>query len=711
MNLKQILKQKLLPALLNIERRNAEFLRGLIQPRHIPAHPKRPPRRAVEVLITLLGIIGWGIFLRYYDRVSPTASLDLRHDRGAVRELAQEYLIGRAFDLTGYRRVVTFGSDWMTQIYLEREVGVPRMNQLVRDKIVPLWTWNARWFVPEQREEFRVSLLPTGEVVGFSRAIAEDAAGATIGEDAARRIAEDYLTADRGIDLSEWELYDAAAETKPNRVDHRLTWKKRGVEIGAGDLRISVTIQGDAVGGFDTWFRVPEAFSREYTEQRSRAQILSIGAMMTSMLFYAGIFLIWRQGFTAGIKIAGAAVAIGFIAGAVALLDSLNYLPLLDAGYNTAVNYGSYVLNRLLGYAASAMFNAVFVVFLLVPALWLTRAVWPRTHKIKPDVRDPWGHLARSAWRGMMLGGLMAAYMVIFYSIARGLGAWSPVRTPSLNLLATPFPFIAAIMIGLLPALLEELEYRALAIGLMTRLFEGRVWLALLISSLTWGFAHSGYVTDPIWLRGVELTISALLLTGLFFLLFDITTTIVAHYTYNATLTALVLVRSGQPLLVVTGMIAALLGLTPVIIWVILKVRAKIAPETPALTISVESQADWDAVQALGGPHIAGDRPPTQLVCLKDARGNLEGYAVGTITDVAGTQIGQVLHIFVTEQYRERYYGTALYRVLAEWFREQGIARVEAQVSLKDSGATTFWVVQGFNPAARVLRKRYSLKK
>ena len=91
-----------------IKRRGLDLLYSLIQPRRIPERPQGLPRIRVEILITVLGLIGWGIFLRYYDQVSPTASLDLRYDRAQIARLAEDYVQERGFDLQGYHRVVTF---------------------------------------------------------------------------------------------------------------------------------------------------------------------------------------------------------------------------------------------------------------------------------------------------------------------------------------------------------------------------------------------------------------------------------------------------------------------------------------------------------------------------------------------------------------------------------------------------------------------------
>jgi membrane protease YdiL (CAAX protease family) len=691
------------PAQTRVQRRLADGLYSLIQPDRIPDQPRRLPPIRVEVVITLLGLLGWVVFLRCYDQVSPVAAVDLRYDRAAIARIAEDYVRSRGLDVQGYRRATSFGPDREAQIYLERAVGVRRMNQLVRAKEVPVWTWTVRWFVPEQTEEVYVNVLPTGEVVGFDHILPEDAPGAAVTPAEAQQIAERFLQAEQGIALGDWTLYDVSATTRPQRTDHSLIWVKQGLDLGEGDLRIWVAVQGDRVGRFGTWVRVPEAFSRDFTQERSRAWLLDDIATGLSMLFLAGGVLVVLWGLYVGLKIGWAPVLAGAAAGLVDLLDSLNRLSLLGSGYDTAVDWQTYVLNTLANYLVSAAESAFLVAFLVVAAQWLLRAVWPRQDKLIPAPPRRGATFARSAWRGMMVGGLELAYLILFYTLAKGLGAWSPVRTPDVDLLATPLPFLAAVYIGLLPALTEELIFRGLGIGLMMRLTRGRTLLALLVPSVLWGFAHSSYLTDPIWLRGVELTISSLLLSGLFFLLFDLTTTIVAHYTYNAALIAIVLIRSGSPAFVITGLSALLLGLAPGLIVLLRRLLGRRPEEPGAVSIAAGGDEDWAQVPGWLAPPAEAGPSRQHLVCLRSASGELLGLAHGLVAgDGPENRYGLVVDIRVLEPYRSRYYGTALYKSLLEWFRAQGVDQVQAQVPMGNAGAATFWTVQGFRPFARL---------
>jgi hypothetical protein len=48
--------------------------------------------------------------------------------------------------------VVHFQQSWRASIYLQRTLGVAGTNRLVKAERLPVWTWNARWFKPQQEE-------------------------------------------------------------------------------------------------------------------------------------------------------------------------------------------------------------------------------------------------------------------------------------------------------------------------------------------------------------------------------------------------------------------------------------------------------------------------------------------------------------------------------------------------------------------------------
>jgi len=237
---------------------------------------QRLASRRFDVLLTLLGVLGIVLFLTLYNEAFPDATIDLALSRDQIAQRANDYLKSQGYDVSNYESVVDFSQSWWASVYLQRTLGVAETNRVVKAERLPIWTWNARWFKPQQQEEFSLELMPDGEVIGFSHTIAETEPGAALEPEAARTIAEKYLTADRQLNLNDLEETSASSQQQPGgRIDQRFEWKRRNFTVGgadgAGDLRRSIVVQGGRVGSYAYWLRVPEAFERDFAAQRNIA--------------------------------------------------------------------------------------------------------------------------------------------------------------------------------------------------------------------------------------------------------------------------------------------------------------------------------------------------------------------------------------------------------------------------------------------------------
>jgi N-acetylglutamate synthase-like GNAT family acetyltransferase len=656
--------------------------------------------KKIDLLLLVLGILGLVLFLIFYNQAFPLAALDLALSREQIAGRATDYMSGLGHDLSGYKTALTFDEDGLSSIYLQRTLGVPETNELARQGELPLWYWRMRWFKPFQKEEFRLTLMPDGTVVGLGHEILEDAPGADLPQEDARALAEAYLVEGQNWDLAEWELVTASSEAQPGgRGDHRFEWKRTGWDVGDSELKLAVVVQGDSVDGYNYWLQVPESFRRAYAEQRNRANFINSlayylaggGFGLVALLFFflghrRGIFP-WHEGLRAGLMV-----------GAVYLAADLNALPLSKAYYGTTQGYAVFWINELIGVFFNTMLITVMIMVLWAGGRYLARRVWPLQDRILPRSDDRWIALAGSTWRGLMVAGLHSGYMVLFYLLATQLlGGWTPMGAAPLNLYATPLPSLAALEIGIRPAFSEELAARLVGIGLVLVLTR-RKWLAVLIPGVLWAFAHLSYVRDPIYMRGVELTIVGLLY-GLVFLRFGLATTIVAHLTYNAGLIALPLLRAGQPGLVANGVLVVVVLLIPLVPGAVQLVRRRLkARPTPAAPVirpaieedlpgllSLESGQDWVTLL---------EDPAASVFCLF-AGEEMVGVAAGRLQG----DVGQISVLHVAPRWRRRYWGSRLAQALETALREQGAQTIEVTVPTREWPLARFWDGLGWKPA------------
>jgi ribosomal protein S18 acetylase RimI-like enzyme len=657
----------------------------------------RRHRRWLDFLLVALGSLGLMLFLALYNRAFPSAALDLALSREQIAALATEYMADLGYDLRGYETALTFEDAWLASVYLQRTLGIPGTNELAREGAVPLWFWQMRWFKPFQKEEFRLSLMPDGTLVAMGHDLLEDAPGADLPQEEAQGLAEAYLAEDRGWVLADWELVTASSQARPGgRTDHHFEWKQVAWAVGDSEMRLAVDVQGDRVDGYGHWLQVPEAFQRAYAEQRNRAGFINnlayyLGAggfSLVALLFFflghrRGIFP-WHEGLQAGLLV-----------GTVSLAAGLNTLPLSKAWYSTTQDYAVFWINQLLAVALNSMLIAGVIMVLWAGGRYLARRVWPLQDRILPRSDDRWIALGGCTWRGLMVAGLHSGYLVLFYLLAtRIFGGWTPMGRADVNLYATPLPALAALEGGVVPAVSEELVARLVGIGAVLALTR-RKWLALLIPGVLWAFAHLAYVRDPIYLRGVELTVVALLY-GVVFLRFGLATTIVAHLTYNAGLTALPLLRAGQPALVANGVLVVIVLVSPLLLGAIRLLRRRLGdrptPATPA--IRPAGEGDLPGLERLdaGQAWAAWLADPAAVVRCLYTGDELIGAAAGCLEG----EVGRVSALHVAPGWRRRYWGSHLAQALEAALKERGARWWEVTVPSGAWPLARFWDALGW---------------
>jgi GNAT superfamily N-acetyltransferase len=645
----------------------------------------------VDILIALLGVTGAIVFFTFYERALPSASVDVTISRSQAGEIATDYLRQIGDVPQDYKFALSFSGDSSPLYYLQRTLGVEESNKRMAQEEWPLYYWIARWFKPMEKEEFYVYLTPDGEFLGINHVIKEDAPGADISQDEAGIIAESFLSEFAGWDSSNWEQVEAASEARSGgRVDHTFEWKSRMFSAGDSELRYTITVQGDQVGYVDSWIKVPEAFTRKYASERDRAGFLNGVAYFLGLLVFlvAGVFGIamvrpdGRRALWPALLVAG-----------VSLGAYLNFMPLYPLSYGTTQDYTLFWVMGIVGAIVSTFFY-----FALVLAAWmggqaLSKLAWPRRDRILARGPERWLAFSRSAWRGLMIGGLQMGYVVLFYMLtSRYLGWWSPVTAEYSNLFATPFPFLYAFDIGLSAALTEELLFRMIGIAFFLWVFRNKqVWLALLIPGVLWSFAHSSYVTYPIYVRGVELTVVALFL-GFVFLKFDLFTTIMSHFTYNMMVVGIILLRSRESYYQMSGWVVVLtlaLPLVPGLFWTLKRFLSKKTPLPEALTVSPAAGSDLQKLSAL--PPKADwatllNQSNRTTLCLR-AEDELIGFVTGFVDERNSATLDGV---YVKPEWRRQYWGSTLMDTLREHFQGAGANEVRAVLFTKEKRPAAF---------------------
>ena len=127
-------------------------------------------------------------------------------------------------------------------------------------------------------------------------------------------------------------------------------------------------MQGNAIGGFGEYLKVPEAWQRDFKDIRSRNDTTGMIAalfMLLTMLAMLAVFfgriraqdIRWRT-----------ALVFGGIAAVLNLLAELNNFPVTQFYYATTDTYGSFLTQQLLFGLLTALGQGIFIFFLTAAA-------------------------------------------------------------------------------------------------------------------------------------------------------------------------------------------------------------------------------------------------------------------------------------------------------------------------------------------------------
>lgn len=517
------------------------------------------------LLWVALGIIGAIFAHKYFFRAFPEASVNFQVSRDQALKNAQSLVISLGEDVSSYQSAIIFTVDDKGKTYLERKLGLQEANRLMSSEL-NIWYWEVRFFKPQQEEEFRVRVNPAGNIAGYEHHVEEARAGPALDRSAARTLAEQFIAGKLALQQSAWDFLpeEVNSNKRSNRLDWSFTWEKHGFKAADAPYRMQVTLQGDRIGGEVQFLRVPEAWERDFAKLRSGNDFYTLVATIPYFFFLgAAIWLgisLTKQGRTSW----GLAIKLGVVVAAVLFLMQLNSWPLERMGYDTNQSYGTFVF---LQFAKAVLFGigSVLTISLVLPgAEPLYRATQPEQLRLGKTftlrgLRSK--EFFSSAVVGMSMASAHIGFIVAFYIAATHFGAWAPQELNYENSVSTPFPWISGVAIGLLASTNEEFTFRLFAIPFLRRITGSRI-LAVLIPAFCWSFLHSNYPQEPAYIRGIEIGLVGIV-AGMVMLRWGILATLIWHYTVDASLVGLFLIRSNSFYFKISGVIVAAAALAP----------------------------------------------------------------------------------------------------------------------------------------------------
>jgi len=524
----------------------------------------------IGLLLLLLAV--W-YQLENADRAFPEHTIDFQINRAESGTQSARFLKDIGFSMDGFRHATAFSYDQTAKTFLEKEVGLSAFDELL-DEHLCLWYWSNRWFKPLSKEEYRAHITPTGDIQYFEHIVAEEKGAPSLSIDEARRKSQVFLEELLGVRISDWEFVDQKTEVMPNRVDYLFSYKKKDYEIYDATYRFDIKVQGDEIGQFRKYLKVPDVWKREYSRLRSlNNTTATVADIFFLLLIIAAVVVLILRISRRDIRLR-VALALGIITFGLYFLFQLNQLPVLLYRFDTNQSIGNfYTVNILVGFLQAVLIG-LLVTLVVAAGDALYRSRYPRKMSL-PHVFSMRGLRSKEAFLGIFVGLVLAwvfiAFQTFFYLMAKRLGAWAPHAISYSDSLNTAIPWIFVLLGGFVPAVLEEFSFRIFAIPFFERLLKSRV-IAVILPAIIWGFAHANYPNQPFWIRGVEVGLIGMVI-GVIFLRFNILALLVWHYSVDAIMAATVLVKTGQPYHVISGVLAAGLMVIPLLYGLIYYIR------------------------------------------------------------------------------------------------------------------------------------------
>lgn len=519
------------------------------------------------ILWIVFGLAGMWFAHRYFFQAFPEASVDFKVSRADARAQAKSFVEGLGENLSGYQSTIAFEVDESAKTYLERELGLQQANRLMSSEL-NIWYWEVRFFRPLQEEEFRVRVNPAGKVVAYEHKMEEARAEKSLNRTDALAAAEGYLQTRVGTDLGNWQFLpeEANSQTRPNRMDWSFTWERKAFKAKEAPYRLEVALDGDKIGKSQEFLKVPEAWTRDYEHLRStntfygEIAIIPYGFLLGGAL-WLGISLT-RQGKTTWLP----ALKIGGLVALLSSLMELNQWESLRASYDTHQAYPAFVIMALARILLSGIAAGLMVTLVLPGGEPLYRG--SQLDKLRLYKAFTWrGLRSKEFFSSSVVGLAMAAthigFIVAFYMIGSRLGVWAPQDLNYSDVVNTSFPWIAGVAIGVMAATSEEFLFRLFALPFLRKVSGSRI-LAVILPAFFWGFLHSSYPQEPGYIRGIEVGLIGIL-AGLVMLRWGIIATLIWHYTVDASLVGMLLIRSDNLYFKVSGIVVGFAALAPLV--------------------------------------------------------------------------------------------------------------------------------------------------
>ena len=218
-----------------------------------------------------------------------------------------------------------------------------------------------------------------GRIVGYDHILEEAAPGARLERPQALARAQQFLPQALHIDLANYTFLpeEANSVARPNRTDWTFTWERKDFRVKDAPYRLQVAIQGDQLGAYHEFLKVPEEWQRCYARLRSSNDFIETIALIPYAVLVGAALSVLVMLARRGLVRWKSVLALGLFITALYFVMQLNQWPLTRAEYNTNGSYSSFFASEFIRALMESISVALLVVIAVAPGEPLYRADQP----------------------------------------------------------------------------------------------------------------------------------------------------------------------------------------------------------------------------------------------------------------------------------------------------------------------------------------------
>ena len=493
-------------------------------------------------LLSLISLAIW--FKLSYPQL---AFVKLSVDRPKAVQIAKNYLGELGVNPSDFSNAAVFGVKNSTSQYLQKNLGFARMKEFIKEHNIDMFYWSVRFFKEGEKEAYKFAISSSsGEIVSFSHEIDSMAKRETITKEQAKERSVEFLRSVYNFNPDEYKIKGDHEFKLDNRTDYAFSWEKNSVSIpwsdekdsGTGKLLIGTVVSGEEMLSFSkNVFEAPEKYGRALAKKQVTGKnILTIVRLIYYILFIASIyFLAAKHNHLSMHTTKRFYIWVMMISFSLSLIANLNQYQSILIHYSTTSPFDSYLFRLIINTIMGSLFLTVAI---LMPSLSGECIHYEQLNN-KPSgsflyyIRTTF--FSREVFDLIVLGYFICIILLglqaLLFKIGQTYwGVWSDFGWMT-QLTTAYLPFIAAFTIGYKASVSEELMYRLFAISWGKKLFNSTI-AAAIVSSLIWGFSHSGYPVFPMWFRGIEVSCLGFFLAFVY-LRYGIIPVIIGHYLFD----------------------------------------------------------------------------------------------------------------------------------------------------------------------------------